>query len=200
MKIASTPGTTENNLQIYNLEMKTRMKATTINQSVVFWKWLDPKTVAIVSDSAVYHWSMDGDETPVKVFDRTPYDGPVQIINYRSSADGKWLILGGIGQSPTGEAVGVLQVYSVTMKASQPPMDSHAACFAYVTIDGRAAPSNLFCFTKVTPQGPRLNIIEVGVEKEAAFTQSCAIKMEPGDFPVSMLPHNKHGCVFLLTK
>jgi clathrin heavy chain len=91
-------------------------------------------------------------------------------------------------------------VYSVAMKASQPPMDSHAACFATVTIDGRAAPSNLFCFTKVTAAGPRLNIIEVGVEKDQAFTQSCAIKMEAGDFPVSMLPHNKHGCVFLITK
>jgi len=43
--------------------------------------------------------------------------------------------------------VGVLQVYSVDLKASQPTMDAHSACFANVQIDGRENKSNLFCFT-----------------------------------------------------
>lgn len=189
----------QNNLQIYNLEMKTKMKQTQVSSAVVFWKWLDPKTIAIVTDAAVFHWSMDGDQQPQKIFDRTPYNGAVQIINYRASADRKWLMLGGIAAG-AGGVTGVLQVYSVDAKASQPPMDAHAACFANVTVDGKSGPSNLFCFTKTTPEGTKLNIIEVGVPKAQAFTQSCAMRFQAGDFPVGMLPDNKHGILFVVSK
>ena len=155
-----------NNLQIYNLEMKTKMKTTVIESAVQFWKWLDAKTIAIVTDVAVFHWSMDGDAQPTKMFDRAAYEGAVQIINYRASADQKWLLLGGIAAGPAGNVVGVLQVYSVDLKASQPTMDAHSACFASVQIDGRENKSNLFCFTTKGAAGPRLNIIEVGVPKD----------------------------------
>jgi len=189
-----------NNLQIYNLEMKTKMKSTTISSGVVFWRWLDPKTIAIVTDSSVYHWSMEGDKEPEKMFDRAAYEGQVQIINYQSSKDEKWLLLGGISAGASGGIVGVLQVYSVDMKASQPTMDAHAACFSTITVDGRESESNLFCFTKSTAEGPRLNIIEVGVPKEKAFTKSAVMRFQPNDFPVSMLPDNKHGMVYVLSK
>ncbi len=33
--------------------------------------------------------------------------------------------------------------------------------------------------------------MEVGVAKDQAFTQNMAMKLEAGDFPVSMLPDNK---------
>jgi len=191
-----------NNLQIYNLEMKTKMKTTMIeNENVVFWKWLDPKTIAIVTDKAAYHWSMDGDAQPSKMFDRAPYEGAVQIINYRASADAKWLLVGGIAASSAGAVVGVLQVYSVDLKASQPTMDAHTACFANVTIDGRDKSCQLFCFTtKSGPAGPRLNIIEVGVPKDQAFNRSAAMQYDEKDFPVSMLPDNEHGILFIITK
>ena len=139
--------------------MKTKMKQTQISadETVVFWKWINPKTIAIVTGKAVLHWSMDGDQQPQKMFDRAE-QGQVQIINYRASADGKWLILGGIAQDPaTGGVKGVLQVHSVEMNTSQKPMDAHAACFASITVDGRSAPSTLFCFTSNTDAGPRVS-------------------------------------------
>lgn len=187
------------NLQIYNLEMKTKMKTTTLEAPVQYWRWLDAKTIAIVTDSAVFHWSMDGDAQPVKMFDRAPYEGAVQIINYRASADGKWLLLGGIAAG-AGGIVGVLQVYSVDLKASQPTMDAHSACFANVTIDGRDNKSNLFCFTTKGANGPRLNIIEVGVPKDQAFNKSVPMAYDDKDFPVALLPDNNHGVLFCLTK
>lgn len=186
------------NLQIYNLEMKTKMKTTQL-AGVVFWKWLDAKTIAIVTESTVYHWSMDGEAKPSKIFDRASHPAPVQIINYRASADMKWLILGGISAGASG-VQGVLQVYSVDMKASQPTMDAPTACFANVTCDGRSSPSTLFCFVKQGPEGPRLNIIEVGVPKDQAFTQSAQMRFQPNDFPVGMLPDDKHGVLFIVSK
>lgn len=190
---------TTSNLQIYNLEMKSRMKSAEL-ENVEFWKWLDPKTVAVATNNAVYHWSMDGDAAPEKMFDRAPYDGQVQIINYAASEDQKWLLLGGIAASPTGGITGVLQVYSVDVGASQPTMDAHSACFASVKLDGRDAPSNLFCFTSIKDDDAKLNIIEVGVPREQAFKQSARMKFQGADFPVAMLPDNKYGCVFVISK
>lgn len=57
-------------LQIFNIEMKSKMKAHTMADDVIFWKWISPNTLALVTETSVYHWSMEGDSQPVKMFDR----------------------------------------------------------------------------------------------------------------------------------
>lgn len=57
-------------LQIFNIEMKSKMKAHTMSDDVIFWKWISPNTLALVTESSVFHWSMEGDSQPVKMFDR----------------------------------------------------------------------------------------------------------------------------------
>lgn len=47
-------------LQIFNIEMKSKMKAHNMNEDVVFWKWISTNMVALVTDTTVYHWSMEG--------------------------------------------------------------------------------------------------------------------------------------------
>lgn len=47
-------------LQIFNIEMKSKMKAHTMTEDVVFWKWISVNTVAIATETAVYHWPMEG--------------------------------------------------------------------------------------------------------------------------------------------
>jgi len=47
-------------LQIFNIEMKSKVKAHTMTEDVQFWKWISVNTVALVTDNAVYHWSMEG--------------------------------------------------------------------------------------------------------------------------------------------
>lgn len=76
--------------------MKSKMKAHTMTDDVTFWKWISLNTVALVTDNAVYHWSMEGDSQPVKVFDRHSSLAGCQIINYRTDAKQKWLLLIGI--------------------------------------------------------------------------------------------------------
>ncbi|KAG8122648.1 putative Clathrin heavy chain protein [Naja naja] len=70
-------------LQIFNIEMKSKMKAHTMTDDVTFWKWISLNTVALVTDNAVYHWSMEGESQPVKMFDRHSSLAGCQIINYR---------------------------------------------------------------------------------------------------------------------
>lgn len=83
-------------LQIFNIEMKSKMKAHTMTEEVMFWKWISVNTVALVTDTAVYHWSMEGDSQPAKVFDRHASLAGCQIINYRTDEQQKWLLLIGI--------------------------------------------------------------------------------------------------------
>mgnify|MGYP002006048216 FL=1 len=49
-----------NYLQIFNMEMKSKMKSFQLTDPVVFWKWISPATVAMVTGSGVFHWSMEG--------------------------------------------------------------------------------------------------------------------------------------------
>ena len=57
-------------LQIFNIEMKSKMKAHTMVDDVIFWKWISENMIALVTETTVYHWSMEGDSQPVKIFDR----------------------------------------------------------------------------------------------------------------------------------
>lgn len=83
-------------LQIFNIEMKSKMKAHTMTEDVVFWKWINVNTIALVTETAVYHWSMEGDSQPVKMFDRHASLTGCQIINYRTDHRVQWLLLIGI--------------------------------------------------------------------------------------------------------
>ena len=47
-------------VQIFNIEMKSRMKAHNMTDEVIFWKWVNVNTVALVTETSVYHWSMEG--------------------------------------------------------------------------------------------------------------------------------------------
>lgn len=96
MKCVLVSFTAAKTLQIFNIEMKSKMKAHTMTDDVTFWKWISLNTVALVTDNAVYHWSMEGDSQPVKVFDRHSSLAGCQIINYRTDAKQKWLLLIGI--------------------------------------------------------------------------------------------------------
>ena len=57
-------------LQIFNIEMKSKMKAHTMTDDVIFWKWISENMIALVTETSVFHWSMEGDSTPAKIFDR----------------------------------------------------------------------------------------------------------------------------------
>lgn len=59
-------------LQIFDLESKSKMKSTTMNEDVVFWKWISTKSLGLVTDSSVYHWDIfDANQaSPIKIFDR----------------------------------------------------------------------------------------------------------------------------------
>lgn len=84
------------NLQIFNLELKAKIKSYVMPDDVVFWKWITPSTLGLVTENAAYHWSMEGTADPVKIFDRHATLVGSQIIHYRMNPDDKWMMVIGI--------------------------------------------------------------------------------------------------------
>lgn len=129
----------------------------------MFWKWVSDTTIGLVSDTAVYHWSIsDSTSPPQKVFDRHPTLAGAQIINYRITPDEKWLVLIGISGNTTNSSAfkikGSMQLYSRERGVSQ-PIEGHAASFAEVKQDGHQSVTKLFTFAVRTATGAKVRII-----------------------------------------
>jgi hypothetical protein len=54
-------------LQVFNIATKQKLKAHLMNEEVVFWKWLSKETLGVVTETAVFHWDLNGADAPVKV-------------------------------------------------------------------------------------------------------------------------------------
>jgi len=197
-----------NYLQIFNMEMKSKMKSHQLTEPTIFWRWTSPSNVAMVTGGAVFHWSMEGQSEPAKVFDRHPTLGDTQIINYKTSPDEKWMVLIGIKSEPgTNRIIGAMQLFSKEKNVSQ-PIEGHAATFAQFTVEGATTPSTLFAFAAKTATGAKLHVIEVSPGARPEGTppfgkKNCDIYFPPEaaqDFPVSMQISNKYNVVYMVTK
>ncbi|KAG6765465.1 hypothetical protein POTOM_029508 [Populus tomentosa] len=145
---AQLPGTTQDHLQIFNIEMKAKMKSYQMPEQIVFWKWITPKMLGLVTQTSVYHWSIEGDSEPVKMFERTANLQSNQIINYKCDPSEKWLVLIGIAPgSPERQQLvkGNMQLFSVDQQRSQ-ALEAHAASFAQFKVPGNENPSTLISF------------------------------------------------------
>uniref|UniRef100_A0AAQ4RS25 Clathrin heavy chain n=1 Tax=Gasterosteus aculeatus aculeatus TaxID=481459 RepID=A0AAQ4RS25_GASAC len=162
-------------LQIFNIEMKSKVKAHTMTEEVMFWKWISVNTVALVTDTAVYHWSMEGDSQPAKVFDRHASLLGCQIINYRTDEQQKWLLLIGISAQQN-RVVGAMQLYSVDRKVSQ-PIEGHAAAFGEFRVEGNLKASTLFCFAVRSQAGGK--VLSVCVEEENLVNYATNVLQNP---------------------
>ncbi|PHT86702.1 hypothetical protein T459_08808 [Capsicum annuum] len=123
---AQVPGTSQDHLQIFNIEAKQKMKSYQMPEQVLaLW-----------------------DSEPIKMFDRTANLANNQIINYRCDPSEKWLVLIGIapGLAERPQLVkGNMQLYSVDQQHSQ-ALEAHAAAFASFRIPGNERDSILISF------------------------------------------------------
>jgi clathrin heavy chain len=191
-----------NNLQIFNLEVRQRLKSATMNDGVVFWKWISPTLIVIVTNASVYHWTTEGQTEPEKVFDRaTEIDAGVQILNYHVDADMKWYMLNGVARTDAGLA-GKTQLYTVENNQSR-VLDGHAGCFISMATPNDARLSNLMCLAWSTPQGGQLLMMELPVanKPDSSFERkmiSLPITTQ-GDFPVFARVSPQHKLLTVIT-
>jgi clathrin heavy chain len=207
---AVVPGTPGDNLQVFNLDTKAKLKNYLMPENVEFWKWTSPTRLGIVTATSVFHWDVEGpEEAPTKVFDRTPNLQGAQVISYRVSPDGKWSTLIGItAGAPERPALakGFMQLYSFEQQKSQ-PLEAHAAAFASVKFAGRDAPSLVITFAQKTlKEGnivSKLHIIELGTPAGGAVKRQAELFFPAefaDDFPVSLQTSDKYGLIYVITK
>lgn len=138
-----------------------------MNEDIAFWKWVSDSTIGMVTDTAVYHWSItDQTSPPQKVFDRHPTLQGSQIINYRVTPDEKWLVLIGISSNTTNPSAfkvkGSMQLYSRDRGVSQ-AIEGHAAAFAELKLDGHQKSTKLFTFAVRTATGAKVCVSSITV-------------------------------------
>ena len=184
------------------------MKSHNMTDAVVFWRWISPNAIALVTATSVFHWSIEGDAVPAKVFDRNA--GIVentQIINYQVSGDGKWCLLVGISAGNAGVINGTMQLYSVNAVVSQ-MLQGHSGAFTVIKVPGRAEPAQILCFEKKeADKVPQMFIMEVGRDKNApggvfrVQPKDIPVPQDaPNDFPVLMVASKKNDIVYMVSK
>ena len=195
-------------LQVFNLDTKTKVHSHAMHQDVIFWRWISPMVLGIVTDAAVYHWNVESDAPPQKMFDRHASLAESQIINYRASDDEKWMVLIGISSntdSPNSFRIrGSMQLYNRERGVSQ-PIEGHAASFAELRTQDAPLPYKLFTFAVRTATGAKLHIVEIDHAAEnPAFSKKAIDVFFPAeaanDFPVAMQVSRRYGIVYLVTK
>lgn len=192
-------------LQIFNLETKQRLKSFTMNEPVIFWRWLNNESLGLVTQSAVYTWNVfDGTNNgPVKLTDRHISLNNAQIINFVCNDDQTWFAITGIA-SENGRIAGHIQLYSKLRNISQ-PIQGHVSKFAKIRLEGAAVDTQVFVCGNRTETGGQLHIIEIDHQEGVpAFAKKTVDIFFPpdatNDFPVSLQISNKYGIIYLLTK
>ena len=192
-------------LQIFDLAQKTKLKSTTMQEDVVFWKWFSETSLGLVTDTSVYHWNVfdTTQMAPQKVFDRNQNLSGCQIINYRVNEDEKWMVVVGISQQQ-GRVVGSMQLYSRDRGISQ-AIEGHAAAFGSLRLDDAPADTKLFTFANRSATGAKLHVVEIDHQQpNPQFTKKAVDIYFPAeatnDFPVAMQVSSKYKVIYLVTK
>lgn len=192
-------------LQVFDLDKKTKLKSHLMNEEVNFWRWLGPSTIGLVTPSTIYNWNIDssGSSSPQRVFERHECLAGCQIINYRTDSTGRWSLVVGIS-AVQGRVVGAIQLYNVDKGASQ-AIEGHAAGFAEVMLEGARFSTKLFILAVRTATAGKLQIIEIDHrEGNPTYQKRVSEIIFPpeaaSDFPVSLQIDNKHEAVYVVTK
>ncbi|KAH9582085.1 hypothetical protein LSM04_004601 [Trypanosoma melophagium] len=192
------------NLQIFDVDAARRLKVVVFHEDVVFWRWVDDRTVGVVTATAVYHWSLDtaADAAPVRVFERlAEMDAGVQILNYRVDGQQKWMMLSGVARVGEG-MVGKTQLYSVE-NGSGRVIEGHAGTFIATSTPTEPRVCNIMCLAWTNPQqGGKVLLMELptGTKTDLTLTRRIEdITLPAGDFPVALHVSPRHKLLTIMT-
>lgn len=196
-------------VQIFNLETKSKLKSFTLDEPVLFWKWLDDETLGFVTARSIMTSNVfDGNVAgkPQLLTQRHANLNNTQIINIVANKKKDWFAVVGILQD-NGRIAGKIQLYSKQRNISQ-AIDGHVAMFANILLDGNIAPVQVFVTgnRSVTSSTGELRIIEIDHDSSLSTTyqkKNVEIFFPPdatNDFPIAVQISEKFGVIYLLTK
>jgi len=197
---------------VLDLAAAAKLVTTTLNEKVVFWRWISSTKLALVGTAAVYHLDITAGATAsaVKIFDRLPQMASCQIMSYDVDAGEKWCYLIGLYSDANRNILSHIQLYSIERSMAM-PLEGYAACFAEmpVTDVAGAGKTQLFCFCERkaadSTGSQRIICTEIstppaGQPKFKSQTEIQLAQDAPGDFPIYAQASNKYGMLFIITK
>ena len=185
-------------VQIYNMELKIRIKSATMSEQVTYWRWIDAQTLALVSSTAVYHWNIEESNDPVKVLERHNSLQDLSIFTYCTDPNKRFGVLIGIRRNEKG-LEGVAQLYSFKHKASH-ILSGIQGCFFTNTSDSNAVS---MCLSYKEGASGKLVIFKLQDDNEFSKDEVLNTPVEYNDmedFPVSLHVSPKYKLLHIITR
>lgn len=193
--------------EAFNLDTKLLIGRTHLHEPVSYWTWLNSDIIAIVTDTAVFHWDLwQGDSPPERVFLRHHRLAFSEIVSYKADPSLKWLAITGL--IPEDDRIsGVTQLYSVEEDITQ-CISSHAVCFSTYNFADNPQPSTVLCVASRESQDHgKVHVIELGPYRAGNYApRNCYDHIqflddtERYDFPISVQVSTEYGLLFVVTK
>ena len=191
-------------IQVYNLDTRQKLKDINLNYEITFWKWLNQKTIGLVSPTSVFTLDISEMNSPArKVFDRQGgiAGNNVFVMNLTCDSNNSWYALSAISSSNAGgqpQILGYIQLYNVQQNVSQniegfAPSMQDVKCF-----DDNAC--SVFCFIDKKQNNPNYKLLITDLSPAKRIKVAVDVQMAGGnDFPVLMDILDKFGLIFLAT-
>lgn len=187
-------------VQVVNLDTKQRLKHTVLTEDIVFWRWITPHVLGIVTDRSLYTWDITDASAvaPQLLTTRHASLENCQVINFQQNEAGTWFLVNGITQNEAGQVVGHMQLFSKARGASQ-AIEGHAGSF------GKVGPYSLFSFVNRLADGSgKMHIVEIDHSDGPIFAKKQVDVFFPAeagaDFPVAHVFSPKYGIIYIVTK
>lgn len=197
-------------VQIFNLETKSKLKSFTLDEPVIFWKWLNEESLGFVTARSILVSNVfDGNVSakPTVLTMRHANLSNTQIINLVANSKLDWFAVVGILQE-NGHIGGKIQLYSKQRNISQ-AIDGHVAIFSEILLEGNGStPVQVFVTgnRNVTSGTGELRMIEIDHDNSLPTQyqkKTSDIFFPPdatNDFPIALQVSEKYGIIYLLTK
>jgi hypothetical protein len=173
-------------LQIFNIEMKTKVDGTELREQVLFWKWIKNNILAIVTPTDVYHWTIGQQEQPKRIFSYSLEN--TDISDYSANDDNTYFALV--------DSSGFVIIYSTEKNVSQ-TIPSHAACFCqWKKTEENAEPVTLIITELYESKKIFMNELGTSGQYERQLIHS---QIDENDIAI-FLHANERGILYLFTK
>ena len=204
MSVRAKNGQNNIMIQVYNLDTKQKLKDINLNYEITFWKWLNQKTIGLVSPTSVYTLDISEMNSPAKkVFDRQGAiaGSNVFVMNLTCDSNNQWYTLSAISSTNVGgqpQALGYIQLYNVQQNVSQ-NLEGFAPCMKDVKcIDEN--PCSIFCFIDKKQNNPNYKLLITDLSPAKRVKVPVDVQMSSSnDFPVLMDVLDRFGVIFLAT-
>ncbi|KAH1171759.1 hypothetical protein KIL84_007377 [Mauremys mutica] len=192
--------------QVFDVAQRCLRWQWTFAHPLEFWAWLEPNTLALVTEEEVFHWALSRPK-PRRQFWRHERLWRTEVVGYQRDASGLWLALSTLGLDQKGQVVGLTQLHWRGGRLSQ-VIEAQAVALPQHSFSRNPHPSSalLAAVRHGAERNGQFHVVELGPHQpgNAALLSARASLAfrgaRPGDFPSAVQFAPRLGLALVLTK